>query len=173
MAICGLCERDMLTTASCERKPGTIRFGAERRLTPPEPNDCCHDCGVQVGGQHHLHCDVEECQVCGGQALGCDCPGHPGATPRPPAGLKTAERGYGSKWQRARASYLKRNPFCVACLAVDKYVAGKHVDHIEPHHGDMAKFWDTDGWQSLCARCHGRKTATHDGGFGHPRRRGR
>jgi predicted kinase len=28
------------------------------------------------------------------------------------------------------------------------------VDHIIPHRGDQAKFWDSANWQSLCTRCH-------------------
>ncbi len=28
------------------------------------------------------------------------------------------------------------------------------VDHITPHRGDQALFWDYDNWQSLCKQCH-------------------
>nr|WP_274517359.1 HNH endonuclease signature motif containing protein [Chromobacterium haemolyticum] len=28
------------------------------------------------------------------------------------------------------------------------------VDHIEPHQGDQAKFWDKTNWQALCTPCH-------------------
>jgi len=41
------------------------------------------------------------------------------------------------------------------------------VDHIIPHRGDLALFWDEkNNWQALCHRCHSRKTAREDGGFG-------
>jgi len=33
------------------------------------------------------------------------------------------------------------------------------VDHIIPHRGVAALFWDQSNWQSLCKRCHDRKTA--------------
>lgn len=34
------------------------------------------------------------------------------------------------------------------------------VDHVIPHRGDQALFWDTSNWQPLCRRCHdGRKQA--------------
>jgi 5-methylcytosine-specific restriction enzyme A len=33
------------------------------------------------------------------------------------------------------------------------------VDHITPHKGDRQMFWDRSNWQSLCHRCHSRKTA--------------
>jgi 5-methylcytosine-specific restriction protein A len=32
-----------------------------------------------------------------------------------------------------------------------------------------ALFWDWDNLQGMCRQCHSRKTATHDGGFGHKR----
>jgi 5-methylcytosine-specific restriction protein A len=35
---------------------------------------------------------------------------------------------------------------------------------------DVGKFWDWDNLSALCHACHSRKTATQDGGFGHPRR---
>ena len=30
----------------------------------------------------------------------------------------------------------------------------------------MELFWDSSNWQGLCAKCHGIKTASEDGGFG-------
>jgi 5-methylcytosine-specific restriction protein A len=40
------------------------------------------------------------------------------------------------------------------------------VDHIIPHRGDQALFWDEENWQPLCLVCHNAKTAREDGGFG-------
>jgi 5-methylcytosine-specific restriction protein A len=40
------------------------------------------------------------------------------------------------------------------------------TDHIVPHRGDPALLWDPANLQALCARCHNRKTALEDGGFG-------
>ena len=34
----------------------------------------CHDCRVIKGEFHVPTCDVEECPVCHGQLLSCDCP---------------------------------------------------------------------------------------------------
>lgn len=33
----------------------------------------CNDCRVLKGQLHVPSCDVEQCPVCGGQAIGCDC----------------------------------------------------------------------------------------------------
>lgn len=77
-----------------------------------------------------------------------------------------SERGYNARWQKARKHFLSLNPLCVECLA-DKYVvAATVVDHIKPHKGDYALFWDRKNWQALCKRHHDIKTATKDGGFG-------
>tara|TARA_R110000765_G_scaffold127303_1_gene225318 strand:- start:145 stop:354 length:210 start_codon:yes stop_codon:yes gene_type:complete len=32
--------------------------------------------------------------------------------------------------------------------------AANVLDHIHPHGGDWAVFWDRDNWQSLCTQCH-------------------
>ncbi len=77
-----------------------------------------------------------------------------------------AQRGYGDKWQKARATFLRNRPFCAACNARGLVVRATVVDHITPHRGDMAIFWDKTNWQPLCKPCHDKKTATEDGGFG-------
>lgn len=71
-----------------------------------------------------------------------------------------AERGYGGRWQRARAAFLAAHPLC-SCGQLATV-----VDHIRPHKGDAGLFWDSANWQPLCETCHNRKTASLDGGFG-------
>jgi 5-methylcytosine-specific restriction enzyme A len=75
-------------------------------------------------------------------------------------------RGYSSQWRKARIGYLAKHPLCTICNDNGRIVAGNVVDHIKPHLGDKGLFWDSDNWQTLCASCHGRKTAREDGGFG-------
>ncbi|WP_082416121.1 HNH endonuclease [Pseudomonas sp. NBRC 111127] len=80
-------------------------------------------------------------------------------------------RGYGYKWQQARAGFLAKHPLCIKCQARGLVVVATDVDHIEPHKGDMVVFWDRSNWQALCASCHSTKTAGEDGGFGNSRRK--
>jgi 5-methylcytosine-specific restriction protein A len=70
------------------------------------------------------------------------------------------ERGYGSKWQKARDGWLKRYPNCVDCGE-----PATEVDHEIPHKGDMKLFWDRTNWRSRCKKHHSRKTATRDSAF--------
>lgn len=51
-------------------------------------------------------------------------------------------RGYTSKWRKARAGLLAKHPLCVRCENKSRVVAATVVDHIIPHKGDMALFWD-------------------------------
>ncbi|MCF5709591.1 HNH endonuclease [Pseudomonas syringae] len=78
----------------------------------------------------------------------------------------SAARGYGYKWQQARTGWLTKNPLCVSCQMRGSVVVATDVDHVNPHRGDMALFWDRENWQSLCHSCHSAKTASEDGGFG-------
>jgi 5-methylcytosine-specific restriction protein A len=70
------------------------------------------------------------------------------------------ERGYGSRWNKARATYLLSHPHCAMIVADGNRCtrSASVVDHIKPHRGDNALFWDKTNWQSLCGPCHnGRK----------------
>ena len=88
----------------------------------------------------------------------------PPAQPGPPstswrAGKTTAQRGYGGRWQRARETFLARpeNVLCRMCDAAGLVVVAAVVDHVIPHRGDQALFWDTSNWQPLCKPCHDRR----------------
>ena len=74
----------------------------------------------------------------------------------------TTEKGYGRRWQKARAAFLHAHPLCARCQAEGRLVKATVVDHIVPHRGDSTLFWDTDNWQALCKRCHDHKTMTED-----------
>lgn len=70
------------------------------------------------------------------------------------SGKTTAERGYGSKWQKARERFLFANPLCCYCNADGRVTEATVVDHKVPHKGDQKLFWDQANWQSLCDHCH-------------------
>jgi 5-methylcytosine-specific restriction protein A len=80
---------------------------------------------------------------------------------------KTAhQRGYDSRWRKARLSFLADHPLCAQCEQAGKTEAATVVDHVVSHKGDQSLFWDSSNWRPLCKRCHDVKTATTDGGFG-------
>ena len=72
---------------------------------------------------------------------------------------KETQALYGYRWHKASRSFLKRNPLCAECLKYGKTKLAVCVDHIEPHRGDLKKFWDKRNWQSLCMPHHNQKSA--------------
>ena len=85
----------------------------------------------------------------------------------------STQRGYGYAWQKARAGYLAKHPFCVYCMrdlgivdcnaadviliCAERGVSAPYaslVDHRIPHRGDQALFWDKSNWQSMCTTHH-------------------
>lgn len=67
------------------------------------------------------------------------------------------QRGYDSEWDKARKAFLAKHPFCRRCGA-----PAKVVDHIIPHRGDKAVFWDRANWQPLCTPCHSGAKQKHE-----------
>jgi 5-methylcytosine-specific restriction protein A len=63
-----------------------------------------------------------------------------------------------------RSAFLKRHPICNICRSEPASI----LDHIMPHRGIPALFWDQTNWQGLCVTCHGRKTARETWGRGGP-----
>ncbi len=61
----------MAPGSSCLPGEDRVPYGQEAR--GPFAGENCHDCSVSRGAIHHFGCDVEECPMCGGQLLGCDC----------------------------------------------------------------------------------------------------
>lgn len=69
---------------------------------------------------------------------------------------KTAERGYGGRWQRERVAFLKQpeNVLCCMCQAERRVTAATVVDHKVAHRGDEVLMWDQSNWQALCKAHH-------------------
>lgn len=53
-----------------------------------------------------------------------------------------------------RELQLRTEPLCRFCLQREIVEAANVVDHIKPHKGDEALFFDPSNLQSLCAPCH-------------------
>ena len=66
---------------------------------------------------------------------------------RPPA----RERGYDHEWRKARIAFLADHPHCAMPGCTEPATT---VDHIIPHRGDRALFWNRANWQPLCAHHH-------------------
>ncbi|MWW08626.1 HNH endonuclease [Pseudomonas aeruginosa] len=86
------------------------------------------------------------------------------------SGKNSTQRGYGYRWQQARARFLAKDPLCRSCSEAGRVVEATEVDHIISHRGDMELFWQESNWMALCKACHSKKTATEDGGFGNSMR---
>jgi 5-methylcytosine-specific restriction protein A len=78
----------------------------------------------------------------------------------------SAARGYGDRWRRVRAAFIRDNPTCIDCGA-----ASTDADHAPLSRRALlaAGVTDPDQPQFLeprCRACHSRKTAATDGSFG-------
>ncbi|MAW99535.1 MAG: HNH endonuclease [Sphingomonas sp.] len=67
---------------------------------------------------------------------------------------KTAERGYGGKWQRERRVFLDENPLCERCEREGRIEPATVVNHRQPHRGNQRLFWDRKNWEPSCKRHH-------------------
>jgi 5-methylcytosine-specific restriction protein A len=56
-------------------------------------------------------------------------------------------------WRVLRARQLSTEPLCAYCLRLGHTKPASVCDHIDPHQGDVAKFW-AGPFQSLCKACH-------------------
>lgn len=123
-------------------------------------------CGSRPHCAALVECPLRFCAACVAKGAGKDT--------RPSA----AQRGYDGKWSVCRKAFLEKHPWCeglrlqpggpvVVHTHAGRLQQAGLVDHIVPHRGDKRLFWDRANWQSACKGCHDRKTARHDGGFGH------
>ena len=62
---------------------------------------------------------------------------------------------YGTaEWQKLRRRRLDEEPLCRMCAAKGLVNAASVCDHIKPHRGEPALFFDYSNTQSLCPPCH-------------------
>lgn len=57
------------------------------------------------------------------------------------------------RWRAKREAQLQREPLCCFCWGRGRTTPATIADHIEPHRGDLGKFW-YGALQSLCQACH-------------------
>lgn len=57
-------------------------------------------------------------------------------------------------WRVLRSRQLSLEPLCRLCREAGRTVPARVVDHVVPHRGDRAKFFDAGNLQSLCKTCH-------------------
>lgn len=77
---------------------------------------------------------------------------------KPAPRASSTARGYDYLWQKLRRAFLSVNPLCVACARGGIDEPAIDVDHIVPHKGDDDLRLSWNNLQSLCKRCHGKKT---------------
>jgi 5-methylcytosine-specific restriction protein A len=80
-------------------------------------------------------------------------------------------QGYGNRWARRAAHFRTLYPLCgmrpgglapvmSRCHDEGRVTIAAQVDHVIPHKGNAALFWDELGnWQALCKACGARKSA--------------
>lgn len=61
-------------------------------------------------------------------------------------------------WKSTREKMLLINPWCVECAKHELRVRATDVDHVVPHRGNRGRFFDENNLETLCHRCHSRKT---------------
>ncbi|WP_337267106.1 HNH endonuclease [Oryzifoliimicrobium ureilyticus] len=67
-------------------------------------------------------------------------------------------------WKQLRKAQLAREPLCHLCSEVGSVTAADTVDHVKPHRGDQALFFDPANLASLCASCHSRHKQREENG---------
>jgi hypothetical protein len=82
--VCEACGQPMVRGVGCTQSEYALSTGATLERVkwgdetpdywPESCQDTCGDCGAAPGQLHHLGCDIEQCRMCGGQVLTCDCP---------------------------------------------------------------------------------------------------
>jgi 5-methylcytosine-specific restriction protein A len=81
-----------------------------------------------------------------------------------------ASPGLRARWAKLSKAKLRADPLCqsATCTAIPAPLrpAATQVDHIDALGLQGPRAFDPSNWQSLCASCHSRKTASES--FGRP-----
>jgi len=68
----------------------------------------------------------------------------------PPARGRSWHWLYDWRWTKASKAFIARNPYCIGCRAAGRTELTALTDHVVPHKGDRALFWNAEGWQPSC-----------------------
>jgi len=82
------------------------------------------------------------------------CAEHARVQERSRYNAETRKRYSTEAWKTLRAIVLGQQPVCVECQRAPSTT----VDHIVPHRGEYALFWDITNLAGMCRECHSRKT---------------
>ena len=58
------------------------------------------------------------------------------------------------RWRRESRAFLRAHPLCTMCEAAGRVTLASVVDHVKPHRGDEALFFDEQNWAPMCKSCH-------------------
>lgn len=64
------------------------------------------------------------------------------------------DRGYDTRWDKARRGYLLAHPVCEYCRLEGRISAATLVDHLYPHRRFEGVFWCAEWWVASCKPCH-------------------
>lgn len=73
--------------------------------------------------------------------------------PRPSARTAWSHWYWTQRWRKKAKAQLRASPLCAMCEGDGRVAAATIADHVIPHRGDEALFWNGD-LQSLCKSCH-------------------
>jgi len=109
-------------------------------LMPMKPRRYCAEAGCTnrvAGGRCRLHAAQHERE-------------------RPNASIRHLY--HTPRWEALKAQVRREQPLCPLCEADGRTVAGTQTDHVRPHRGDEALFFDIANLQNLCDVHHAMKT---------------
>lgn len=69
------------------------------------------------------------------------------------------DRGYGSRWKRFRAHFLRQHPLCERCEAEGRVEAACHAHHRDGKGTSGPAGFDPDNIEPLCERHHNAQSA--------------
>ena len=86
------------------------------------------------------------------------CPDHARQQERTRYNRDVRKWYYTERWKALRRQVMLDQHYTCAEPGCAHVELSLDIDHIEPHRGDPAKFWNRANLRGLCHSCHARKT---------------